>query len=105
MGARSDPDSEKDLTDVLTIYVSQSIPVSPLRTWSCSTALKVQHGLLSALLNQGFNDFKQRGVAVDKKRRFTFWLHASTAVRLSLSSPLQLAYGSLIFFMYLNDVV
>lgn len=48
---------------------------------------------------------KQRGVAVDKKRRFTFWLHASPAVRLSLSSPLQLAYGSLIFFMYLNEVV
>lgn len=54
-GARSDPDSEKDIKHMLKVYVSQSIPIAPLKYMQSSHHLK---NLIRSMLNQVLNDFE-----------------------------------------------
>lgn len=57
-GARSDPDSEKDIKHMLKVYVSQSIPIGPLKYIQLSHHFK---NLVWSMLNQVLNDFEVKG--------------------------------------------
>lgn len=94
---RSDPDSGKDR---LNVYESQSIPAFGLSTCNCPNILTFQRGLQVLCWIGTLMTLKQRGVAVDKKRRFGFLVAHSHCCWVSLSSPLPPAYGSLILDVF-----